>query len=85
MYIVYVLESLKDGKHYTGYTVNIEKRFKEHNSGKTESTKRQRPFKLVHTESYHSKEEAEDREQFLKSGRGRQELKSIISGAVPKW
>jgi len=83
MYIVYILQSIKDGEHYTGYTMNIEKRLKEHNSGKTESTKRRRPFKVIHVESYQEKEEAKNRERFLKSGQGREELKKILAGAVP--
>ena len=35
MYTVYVLTSLKDGKHYRGYTSDIKRRLKEHNAGKT--------------------------------------------------
>lgn len=31
---VYVLESLKDGKRYIGYTGNLKKRLEEHNKGK---------------------------------------------------
>ena len=85
MYIVYVLCSLKDGKHYTGYTIDLTRRLKEHNSGKTESTKRRRPFEIVHTEEFGSEEEAKKREKYLKSGKGREELNKILSGAVPKW
>ena len=29
-YYVYVLQSLKDGKFYTGYTENLKLRFEEH-------------------------------------------------------
>jgi putative endonuclease len=32
-YYVYVLRSLKDGSLHVGYTINIEKRLKEHNQG----------------------------------------------------
>ncbi|MBX2992724.1 MAG: GIY-YIG nuclease family protein [Bacteroidetes bacterium] len=85
MFYVYVLRSLRDGKHYTGSTVNITKRLGEHNAGKTESTRRRRPFVLVYHEEYLTREEAERRERFLKSGKGRQELKEILNGAVPKW
>jgi len=38
-YIVYVLESEIDGRLYKGQTSDIDKRIKEHNSGKTKSTK----------------------------------------------
>jgi len=79
MYYVYILRSLKDGKHYTGYTENLERRFREHNSGKTRSTKWRRPFEIIHFEEYSTKEEAEKREKYLKSGKGREEIKLILS------
>jgi putative endonuclease len=85
MYTVYILQSIRDGKRYIGYTKDFERRLKEHNSGKTESTRRRRPFKVMYTETYSTKEEAKKREQFFKSGRGREELNRILSGAVPKW
>jgi putative endonuclease len=78
MYTVYVLQSLKDGKHYTGSTSDLDRRLKEHNDGKTESTKRRRPFVVVYTEVYAGKEEAEKREKFFKTGKGREELKSRL-------
>jgi len=31
MYYVYILRSIKDGKFYTGFTENIEKRIQKHN------------------------------------------------------
>jgi putative endonuclease len=83
MYTVYVLKSLKDGKQYTGSTEDLERRLKEHNAGKTASTRRRRPFVLVHTEEYESREAAEDRERYLKTGKGREELKKLLIGAVP--
>ena len=85
MYTVYVLKSLKDGRQYTGSTEDLERRLKEHNAGKTASTRRRRPFVLVHTEEYESREAAEDRERYLKTGKGREELKKLLIGAVPKW
>ena len=85
MYVVYVLKSLKDGHHYIGYTGNLLRRLKEHNDGKTASTRYRRPFELIYTEEFSEKEEAEKREKFFKSGIGREELKKILDGAVPKW
>ena len=83
MYTVYVLRSLKDNKQYVGYTSNFKRRFAEHNAGRTESTKRRRPFIVIHTEQYGTQAEAKDREEYLKTGKGREELKRILSGAVP--
>ena len=85
MYTVYVLKSLRDGRRYIGYISDIERRVQEHNAGETESTRFRRPFELIYTETYRTKDEATSREKFFKSGKGREELKTILTGAVPKW
>ena len=66
MFFVYVLQSLKDGSKYIGYTESLEKRLKEHNQGKTKSIKHKVPFKVVYFEEYKSKTEARKRELKLK-------------------
>ena len=63
----------------------VEKRLKEHNSGKTISTRLRRPFIVIYREEYASEDDAKLREKFFKSGKGREELKKILFGAVPKW
>ena len=84
-YIVYILISeKKEHWSYVGSTSNIEQRFKDHQSGKTKSTKGYRPLKVIHTEKHSSREEAYKRELYLKSGIGREERYQIIkhSGIV---
>lgn len=78
MYFVYVLKSSLDGRLYKGMTSNIDRRIKEHNSGKTKSTKPYQPWKLVYSEKFNSIEEARKRELYLKSGIGRDLLKKIL-------
>jgi putative endonuclease len=80
MHVVYVLRSLKDGKHYTGSTGDLERRLKEHNAGRTASTKWRRPFVVVYTEEFDTRAEAEQREKYLKTGKGRGELKKTLEG-----
>jgi len=46
MYYVYVLQSEKDNKFYTGYTKNLKLRFEEHNKGLVDSTKKQVATKI---------------------------------------
>ena len=82
MYFVYVLLSLKDRKLYKGSTSNLVRRIRQHNNGTTESTRRRRPFVLIYCEEYLTKKEAESREMFLKSGKGREELKKMLGGAI---
>ena len=48
MFFTYVLESIKDGDKYYGYTKNLELRFEKHKKGLVESTKNRRPLKLIY-------------------------------------
>ena len=51
MWYVYILKSQIDGNHYTGMSKNVNRRLKQHNSGKVRFTKSRRPFKLIYKES----------------------------------
>jgi len=73
-YIVYVLESLKDNKRYIGFTTNLQKRIREHNLGKSSSTKDRRPFKLIYAELCLNYKDARRREYYLKTTEGRRFL-----------
>jgi putative endonuclease len=80
-YYVYVLESEKDQRWYKGHTVDLDKRIKEYNSGKTKSTKGFIPWRLVYFEVVETREEAIQRERYFKTGSGREFLKKIIMAA----
>ena len=68
----------KNGKHYIGYTEDLEIRLLSHNLGKVRSTKAHKPYKVIYKEEYIDKTEARKREIFLKSGQGREQLKSKL-------
>ena len=56
-----------DGTLYTGWTNDLEKRMKAHNSGKgAKYTKTRRPVKLVYYEAPDTKNEAMSREYAIK-------------------
>jgi putative endonuclease len=69
-----VLESIKDGKRYIGYTNNLKKRLEEHNNKKSFSTKPRTPLKLIYFEACLNQEDAKRREQYLKGTQGRRFL-----------
>ena len=73
-----MLKSIDNGKLYTGSTQNLAKRLDEHNGGKSKATKAYRPFELIHSEGYNTRAEAYRREMYLKTGRGREELRNIL-------
>ncbi len=76
-FIVYVLRSIVDHKRYIGYTNNLERRLKEHNSGHTKSTKLRAPFVVSYEETVSSVIEARAREKYFKTSAGRRFLTSI--------
>ena len=77
-YYVYILKSLHRDFIYIGFTENLKQRFKEHNSGKSKSTKPYFPFELIHYEAYKNIKDAKRREQYLKTSRGKITLKTML-------
>lgn len=64
--VTYILEC-SDKTLYTGWTNNIEKRLEAHNSGQgAKYTRGRLPVKLVYLEVYDTKQEAMQREAFIK-------------------
>ena len=52
---------------YIGHTNDINKRFKQHNFGRVLSTKAYKPYELIGTEQFQTKEKAIQREKGLKT------------------
>jgi len=77
-YFTYVLKSRKDNKFYIGSTLNLKERLKLHNQGGVESTKNRRPLELIYYEACQSKQKAEKRERYFKTGFGRGFLKTRL-------
>lgn len=78
MFHVYILISKKDKKTYLGSTNNLKRRISKHNKGKTSSTKNRRPLELIYKEELDLLSKARKREKYLKSRKGRRELKEIF-------
>ena len=83
-YYVYILESLKDGKRYAGYTANLPLRLKAHEAGRVPSTKDRRPLKLIYFEGCLNQQDATKREKYFKTHYGKMylgnRLKSYFTG-----
>ncbi len=75
MFYTYVLQSVKDGKWYTGSTNDVARRVQEHNAGLVESTRHRRPLGLVYYEACLSEKDARVREGYLKTTWGKRYLK----------
>ena len=77
-YYVYILQSLKDGKLYIGFTQNLKKRIQEHKVGKIASTKTRTPLKLIFFEGYLNKYDALRRESYFKTSKGKRSLNVML-------
>ena len=75
---MYAIQSLNRNYIYVGLTENVERRFSEHQGGKNRTTKPYRPFRIIRTESFETRLEARRREIYLKSGVGKEHLKTLI-------
>lgn len=82
MLYVYVLFSKQDQGLYIGMTSNIKQRIGQHKQGYVVSTKNRGDLLLIYLEFFINKNDAHSREKFLKSGYGRQQLKSIIKNTL---
>jgi len=82
MYTVYILLSLKDRKRYLGSTNDIIRRLEQHEKGQVISTKNRRPLKLIYSEQYDSENLARQREKYLKTHKGYNELRNILKNII---
>lgn len=78
MWYIYVLKSKQDKNLYTGCTNNLIKRFEQHNLGEVFSTSRRRPLILVYYEGCLNKNDAFQREKYLKTGMGKRYIKNRL-------
>jgi putative endonuclease len=67
-----------DGKFYTGFTADLDKRLNEHNSGKVSSTKKRIPFDLIYFEFCLNINDAIHREKYLKTTYGKRYIKTRL-------
>ena len=80
MWYVYVLYSVQSGKTYVGFSNDLDRRLFEHNVSEQRGfTLRYRPWTLIHSEAYETKQKAMAHEKFLKTGKGRELVKEIVA------
>lgn len=77
MFFVYAIKSEVRNYIYVGLTDNFDRRLLQHNSGQNITTRAYTPFVVVLVEFYETRPEARKREKYLKSGIGKEYLKSL--------
>lgn len=75
---VYAIYDTYSREIYVGISKHVEKRVREHRSGKSRSTKKYKDVKLFYTEEFESYLEARKREKYLKSNFGKVYLRGVL-------
>jgi len=70
MYYVYILQFEKDESYYTGYTEDLKKRLKDHNSHGNRYSSTKAPCRVVWYCAFYDKKQALNFEKYLKQGSG---------------
>ena len=76
--VVYIIYSEKLDRFYTGYTTDLAKRLQEHNSGISNFTAKASDWKLMYTETFQTREEAQFRERQIKNKKSRKYITYLI-------
>ncbi|MBC6110762.1 GIY-YIG nuclease family protein [Pedobacter fastidiosus] len=79
MFLVYILQSSKNGRFYIGHTEDLIKRILRHNSGQVVATKNKGPWEVVYKEIYSIRSEAVRRELEIKSKKSRKYIETLIN------
>ena len=74
----YVLRLSGEGTLYKGSARELNRRLRDHRAGRVSHTKNGRPLTLVHFEYFDDHKSARKRENYFKSGAGREWLKKMI-------
>ena len=83
-YYVYIIKNESLNRRYKGITQNLDRRLKEHNQGKTKSTKQSSGWILEYFEEFYSSEDARTREKYFKSAAGRRWIKNRLGPIVQR-
>ena len=78
MFYTYVLKSKNYDKWYTGSTNDLRKRLKLHNDGRSNYTKKYKPYEIIYYEACINEQDARSRELYLKTGMGKRYLKNRL-------
>ena len=71
-YYVYILESIANPvHHYTGFTENLRRRLRDHNSGKDPHTVKYKPWRIKTAVAFTDRDKALAFERYLKTQSGR--------------
>ena len=74
----YILKSTESNKYYIGCTNDLMDRLALHNAGKVKSTKHDRPWTIIYSESFESLSKARKRELQIKNWKSRKAMETLM-------
>lgn len=81
-HFVYILQSEENDRYYVGRSQNPERRLEHHNTTSTGFTSRYRPWRLVFSQEFDSKEEAVKAEKLVKSWKSKKMTRYVVDGRI---
>ena len=79
MFSVYIIYSRSLDKYYIGYTIDLEKRLTEHNTGISVFTSKAKDWELKWTKTFESRNDAMKEEKRIKTKKSRKYIEWLIS------
>ena len=76
---MYILKNETTGHYYIGSTNDLDRRIRQHKTGKTRTTNRLKTFTLVYKEEFDTIQEARLREREIKSYKSKKYIEWLIS------
>jgi len=70
MFYVYILRSVNFDQTYVGYTKDLKTRFASHNAGRSQYTKKYKPWRIITYIAFDNEKKARLYEEYLKTGSG---------------
>jgi putative endonuclease len=77
MFYVYAISSLSRNYIYVGKTSYLDYTIKRHNAKREKTTRPYAPFELIYSEKFETRMAARQKEKYLKSGIGKENLRQI--------
>ena len=70
---------MSNGQIYTGFSSNLKSRISEHKNGGNITTRKNLPVRLIFYEAYINKEDAQRREKYFKTTKGKNSLRIMLA------
>lgn len=75
---------MSNDKLYIGYSSNLKQRINDHKKAKVKTTKKFLPVKLIFYEAYINKKDAQRRELYFKTSKGKSTLNLMLKETLKK-